>query len=303
MNQQPVRTPLRQHGRYPYWPITEKPPFRWPQGNGLAVTIALNLEAYAFGDGMLDELVPLSPAPDVLNYSWLDYGNRIGAWRILELCQSLGLPLTVLVNSRVYDLCPELVAAFRAAGCEIAAHGRTNAERQGHLPEAEERKLITEATAEIARHEGRRPRGWLGPWISESDVTPDLLKEAGYDYVLDWCHDDRPVALATRAGPLLSVPYPQEANDANAIVVRRMTADGFAELIVDQFDEMFDQARGTALVCPVSLHPHVSGQPHRLRHLRRAFAHIAAQRERIWAARAGDIADVAMTGYGIGTSA
>ena len=216
---------MRRHGRYPYWPITQAPPFRWPQGEGLAVYVALNLEAYSFGDGMLDEIVPVSPAPDVLNYSWLDYGNRVGAWRILELCNALQLPLTVLVNSKIYDVCPELIAAFREAGCEIAAHGRTNAERQGQLPEAQERALIAEATAEIARHEGKPPRGWLGPWISESDVTPDLLKEAGYDYVLDWCHDDRPVALKTRAGPLLSVPYPQEANDANAIVVRRMTAD------------------------------------------------------------------------------
>jgi peptidoglycan/xylan/chitin deacetylase (PgdA/CDA1 family) len=290
---------MRHHGRYPYWPITEKPPFRWPHGEGLAVYIALNLEVYGFGEGMLDELVPTSPAPDVLNYSWLDYGNRVGAWRILELCRSLELPLTVLVNSRIYETCPELIAAFREAGCEIAAHGRTNAELQGQLPEAEECKLIAEATAEIARHEGKPPRGWLGPWISESDVTPDLLKEAGYGYVLDWCHDDRPVALGTRAGPLLSVPYPQEANDANAIVVRRMTAEHFADLIVDQFDEMLIQAKDTALVCPISLHPHVSGQPHRLRHLRRAFVHIAQQRSRIWATRAGDIADVAIAGYGI----
>jgi peptidoglycan/xylan/chitin deacetylase (PgdA/CDA1 family) len=236
----------------------------------------------------------------VLNYSWLDYGNRVGAWRILELCRSLELPLTVLVNSRIYEFCPELIAAFRDAGCEIAAHGRTNAERQGQMPEAQERALIAEATAEIAKHEGSRPRGWLGPWISESGVTPDLLREAGYTYVLDWCHDDRPVALATRAGPLLAVPYPQEANDANAIVVRRMTAENFADLIVDQLDEMLEQASGTALVCPISLHPHVSGQPHRLRQLRRALAHIAQHRTRIWAARAGDIADVAIQGYGMG---
>lgn len=290
---------LRQHGRYPYWPITETPPFRWPQGNGLAVYIALNLEAYAFGEGMLDELVPASPAPDVLNYAWLDYGNRVGAWRILELCRSLGLPLTLLVNSAIYRVCPELIAAFRSAGAEIAAHGRTNAERQGGLAEAQERALIAEATAEIARHEGRSPRGWLGPWISESDVTPDLLKEAGYDYVLDWCHDDRPVPLATRAGPLLSIPYPQEANDANAVVVRRMTAENFADLIIDQFDEMLEQASGTALVCSVSLHPHVSGQAHRLRHLRRALNHVSSHRAHIWAARACDIADVAKVGYGI----
>src|SRR5581483_10150655 len=126
---EPIRTALRQHGRYPYWPITARPPFRWPRGEGLAVYVALNLEAYAFGEGMSDELVPASPAPDVLNYSWLDYGNRIGAWRILELCGSLGLPLTVLVNSRLYDLAPELITAFRRSGAEIAAHGRTNAER------------------------------------------------------------------------------------------------------------------------------------------------------------------------------
>ena len=295
----PIRTPLRQHGRYPYWPITEAPPFRWPKGEGLAVYIALNLEAYGFGEGMLDELVPLSPGPDVLNYSWLDYGNRVGAWRILELCRSVELPLTVLVNSRIYDVCPELIATLRDAGCEIAAHGRTNAERQGQLPEAEERNLIAEATADIARNEGKPPRGWLGPWISESDVTPDLLKEAGYRYVLDWCHDDRPVALATRSGPLLSVPYPQEANDANAIVVRRMTAEHFADLVVDQFDEMLEQANGSALVCPISLHPHVSGQAHRLRHLRQAFSHISKHRDRIWATRAGDIADIAIAGYGL----
>ncbi len=297
--QQPIRAPLRHHGRYPYWPIVKAPPFRWPQGEGLAVYVALNLEAYSFGDGMLDELVPASPAPDVLNYSWLDYGNRVGAWRILELCSSLGLPLTALVNSHIYQACPELMAAFRDAGAEIAAHGRTNAERQGHLPESEERKLIAEATTEIAEREGKPPRGWLGPWISESGITLDLLKEAGYDYVLDWCCDDRPIVFSTRAGPLLSVPYPQEANDANAIVVRHMAADAFADLIVDQFDEMLRQAPSSALVCPISLHPHVSGQAHRLVHLRRALTHIASHRPRIWAARAGDIADVAIAGYGI----
>lgn len=288
------------HGRYPYWPITEAPPFRWPQGEGLAFYVALNLEHYAFGEGMLDELVPLSPQPDVLNFSWLEWGNRVGAWRILELFQELGLPLTVLVNAQVYAGAPGLVEAFRAAGCEIAAHGRTNAERQADLSPEGEAALIAEATAEIARHEGARPSGWLGPWISESAQTPDLLREAGYRYVLDWCSDDRPIPLATRSGRLLSVPYPQEANDANAIVVRRMGADAFADIIVDQFDEMLRQAPGNALVCPVSLHPHVTGQAHRLGHLRRALTHVAAKRDRIWATRAGDIAEVAIAGYGIG---
>jgi allantoinase len=289
---------IKPHGRYDYRPITEKPPYRWPAGQGLAVFFALNLEAYSFGEGILDEIVPMSPQPDVLNYSWLDYGNRVGAHRLRELFADVGLPITLLVNSRLYDVCPGLIESFRGS-VEIASHGRSNSERQGDLPEAEERALIADATEEITRREGKPPRGWLGPWISESVRTPDLLKEAGYQYLLDWCHDDRPTPLNTRAGPILAVPYPQEANDANAIAVRRMDAGAFADLIVDQFDEMSRQAEGDALVMSVALHPHITGQPFRLKHLRRALQHVAAQRHAIWVTTAGDIAAVAAKGHGI----
>lgn len=290
---------LPTHGRYPYRPITEKPAFHWPHGQGLAVVFALNLEAYAFGEGILDELVPASPHPDVLNYSWLDYGNRVGAHRLRALFAEAGLPVTLLVNSALYESCPGLIESFRGPTTEIASHGRTNSERQGSLDEAAERALIADATATIARHEGTPPRGWLGPWISESPCTPDLLQEAGYRYLLDWCADDRPIALDTRAGRILAVPYPQEANDANAIAVRRMNADDFAGLLVDQFDEMQRQAEGDALVMSVALHPHISGQPFRLKHLRRALAHITAARGKIWPATAGQVADIAAPALGV----
>jgi allantoinase len=288
---------IKSHGRYDYRPITEKPSYRWPAGRGLAVFFALNLEAYSFGEGILDEIVSSSPQPDVLNYSWLDYGNRVGAHRLRELFADAGLPITLLVNSRLYDVCPGLIESFRGSA-EIASHGRSNSERQGQLSEADERALIADATAEITRHEGKPPRGWLGPWISESTRTPDLLKEAGYQYLLDWCHDDRPISLNTRAGSILAVPYPQEANDANAIAVRRMDAGAFADLIVDQFDEMSRQAEGDALVMSVALHPHITGQPFRLKHVRRALQHVAARRDAIWAATAGDIAVVAAKDHG-----
>lgn len=290
---------LSHHGRYRYAPITTPPVFRWPLGSGLAVVFALNLEAYAFGEGMLDELVPASPHPDVLNYSWLDYGNRVGAHRLRALFAEAGLPITLLVNSALYQACPGLIESFRGPTVEIACHGRTNSERQGGLDETAERALIAEATVTIARHEGNAPRGWLGPWISESPHTPDLLREAGYRYLLDWCCDDRPIAMDTRAGKLLAVPYPQEANDANAIVVRRMNADAFADLLVDQFDEMRRQAEGDALVMSVALHPHICGQPFRLKHLRRALAHIAGARQTIWPATAGMVADVAAPALGV----
>lgn len=282
---------LPTHGRADFVPITRRPDYSWPAGRRLAVYLGLNLEHFAFGEGLGAELAPGGPQPDVLNFAWRDYGNRVGAWRLLALFEEIGLPASVLLNSSLYDYCPELVAAFRARGDEMVGHGRTNSERQSTLDEAGERALIAEATAAMRAHEGRAPAGWLGPWIAESRTTPDLLKEAGYRYVLDWCHDDQPVWLRTRAGPLLSVPYPQELNDIPAIAVRRTDADVFADMIVDNFDEMLEQAQGQPLVMGVALHAYIVGQPFRLRHLRRALRHIAAQRERIWFTTAGAIAD------------
>jgi allantoinase len=282
---------LPHHGRYDYTAVTRRPVYDWPNGRRLAVYIGLNLEHFAFGEGLGAELAPGGPHPDVLNYAWRDYGNRVGVWRMLELFEQLALPATVLLNSSLYDYCPEVVAAFRARGDEMAGHGRSNAERQSLLDETAESALIAETTAAIARHEGRAPAGWLSPWIAESRVTPDLLAEAGYRYTLNWCHDDQPVWMRTRnGGRLLSVPYPQEINDIPAIVVRRIEAEAFAGMILDNFEEMRVQAKQQPLVMGIALHPYIMGQPFRLRHLRRALAHIAAARDDIWLCRAGDIA-------------
>ncbi|HEY6133762.1 MAG TPA: polysaccharide deacetylase family protein [Rubrivivax sp.] len=285
--------PLRHHGRYDYSPLSERSPGTWPGGQRLAVYVALNLEQYAFGEGLVEDLVPGIPAPDVLNNSWRDYGNRIGAWRLLDLFKQQALPLSLLINSALYDVAPQLIAAFREHGAEIAAHGRTNSEHQAALIEADERALIAAVTAQIAQHEGHAPAGWLSPWIAETERTPDLLHEAGYRYVLDWCMDDQPVWLKTRQGRLLAVPYPQELNDSAAIIGRQVSAAEFADMIVDQFDEMLLQSQEHAppLVMGLSLHAMIAGQPFRLRHLRRALAHIAQQRDAVWLTTAGAIAE------------
>lgn len=279
------------HGRYPYRPIEGRRDFEWPGGRRLAVYIAINIEVFAFGEGLGAELAPGGAQPDVLNYAWRDYGNRVGVWRLLDELYRLELPATVLANSDAYAECPEVMAAFRRRGDEVVAHGRTNSERQGVLDEVAERTLIAEATDVIERAEGRRPAGWLGPWISQSRTTPDLLAEAGYVYLLDWCHDDQPVWMATRGGGrILSVPYPQELNDIPAVVVRRVEGRAFAEMIVDGFDEQLAQSAAQPLVFAVALHPYIVGQPHRLRPLRRALEHIAAHRDRVWLCHAGEIA-------------
>ena len=283
---------LPTHGRYDYVGWAGRTPYAWPNGAKLAVYLGVNLEHFAFGEGLGAELAPGGPQPDVLNFAWRDHGNRVGAWRLIELLEEQRFPATVLLNSAMYDYAPALVAAHRARGDEMAGHGRTNSERQSILPEAEERLLIGDSTAAIARHEGVAPRGWLSPWIAESPTTPDLLAEAGYRYTLNWCADDAPIWMKTRAGRLLAVPYPQEVNDIPAVVARKVGGDAFAAMIVDDFHERLRQVKdGLPQVMGIALHPYIVGQPHRLRHLRRALAEIAQHRDSIWITTAGGVFD------------
>jgi peptidoglycan/xylan/chitin deacetylase (PgdA/CDA1 family) len=283
---------LPNHGRYPYSAITARPDFAWPDGRRLAVYLGMNLECFAFGEGLGAELAPGGPQPDVLNYAWRDYGNRVGAWRMLELFDRLGVPTTALANSLIYEEAPGLVEAFRARGDEIAGHGRTNSERQGVLAEADERRLIGEATETLARHEGARPKGWLGPWISQSRVTPDLLCEAGYEYLLDWCHDDQPVWMTTRTGRILSIPYPQELNDIPQIVGRKREGAEFGDMICDAFDVMLEESARRPLVMGIALHGYLMGHPHRLKHLERALSYMLERgADRVWWTTAGEIND------------
>lgn len=284
---------LPTHGRYDYTAWRGRTPYAWPGGAKLAVYLGVNLEHFAFGEGLGAELAPGGPQPDVLNFAWRDYGNRVGGWRLLDLLDEVAMPATVLLNSAMYDYAPELVAAHRARGDEMAGHGRTNSERQSVLPEAEERRLIAESTEAIARHEGAAPRGWLSPWIAESRTTPDLLAEAGYRYTMNWCADDAPVWMRTRGGPLLAMPYPQEVNDIPAIAARRESAEAFARMIVDDFEERLRQVRADGLpqVMGIALHPYIIGQPHRLRVLRRALSVVAEARGDVWITTAGAVFD------------
>src|SRR5664279_140968 len=282
-------SPAPTHGRYPYSPIAGRPVYDWPGGKRLAVYIGLNLEWFRFGEGLGAELTPAGPHPDVLNYSWRDYGNRVGVFRLAELFAELKLPVSLLVNSDMYTHAPQAIAAF--ANAEIVGHGRTNSERQGDLTEYKESKLIEETTAAIEKHSGARPRGWLGPWISQSHMTPDLLHEAGYSYLLDWCHDDQPVWMKTRSGRILSLPYPQELNDIPQIVTRKREGAEFADMIVDAFEVMQAECERRPLVMGIALHPYIVGQPQRFKHLARALNHIAAKADdQVWLTTAGDIA-------------
>jgi len=280
----------RPHGRFDYSAIVDRPVHDWPGGSRLAIYLALNLECFGFGHGYGAQLGG-GGDPDILNHGWREHGNRVGAWRLLEMLDRLGLECTVLANALLYDEAPGLIEAFRGRGDPVVAHARTNAERQDEMSDAVERELIERTTATFLEHEGRHPLGWLGPWIAQTPHTPERLVEAGYEYTLDWCHDDQPVWMRTDAGPLLAVPYPQELNDVPQIVNRGLEAPAFAGMLTDTFDFMHEECNRRPLVMGIAIHPYIMGYPHRLVHLQRALRHILERAdERVWWGGPGAIA-------------
>lgn len=281
---------LPAHGRYDYVPITRRPVYDWPEGRRLAVFFCNNIEHFAFRAGLgIDSTGPAATQTQV-NYAWRDYGNRVGLWHYLDLLDEFGLPGAHNVNAAALEYCPDIVARLNGRGDEYVGHGRTNSERQDVLWEEDEARLIADSTEILTRLSGRKPEGWLGPGLAESGATLDLLKEAGYRYVMDWPVDDQPIWMRTRAGPILSVPYPIELNDLPAFTVRHHTGRQFAEMVIDQFDEMLEKSRNYPLVFSLALHPFIIGQPHRLRAFRGALRHIMARRDELWITTPGEIA-------------
>ena len=284
---------LPQHKRYDFIPLPERKDYSWPRGKRLAFVVTTNIEWFAFGAGMGHDPAKTGEPQTHRNYSWRDYGNRIGIWRLFDLFDELKLPVGHNVNSLVYDYAPQVLDAARRRGDEVVAHGRTNAENLRGLWEPDEERIIGEVVAAITKHEGKPPAGWMGPGAYETANTPDLLKEAGFKYLMDWPMDDQPVWLRTRSGPLLSVPYPIELNDSQVIIHRKQDGREFCDMIVDQFDEMIEQCVRHPLVLNISVHPNIFGQPFRLRNLRKALQHCLehAHKDRVWLARPADVAE------------
>lgn len=282
---------LRSQTRYSYRPIIDRREFSWPGGKRLAVYIALGVEEYVFGEGITEDLFPGASKPDYANTSWRDYGNRVGVFRLIDLFHREGLPVSLLLNTEVYDHAPQLMDYAREKGCGIVAHGLTNSDTLAGRAPDDEAAYLAAVAARIAEQEGAPPAGWSSPWLAHTDNTPDLLKEAGYRYVLDLGMDDQPTWLDTRSGRLLCIPYALELNDSSTIIGRQASATDFAQMIVDQFDEMLEQSAEQPLVMPIVVHSFISGQPFRLRALRRALAHILARRDDVWFTTPDQIAD------------
>lgn len=282
---------LPSHNRFKYSAITSRPQFTWPDGKRLAVYIAVNIEHFPYGVQCGVDLDRRTEPWSQRSWLWREYGNRIGEWRLIELFDELKLNVGVIVNTENYGHCPELIAAHRTRGDEMIGHGRSNAERQIEMSEETECAMIHEVTALMEKADGVRPKGWLSPYLTPSDVTSDLLVEAGYSYVLDWgiC-DEQPFWVDTRTKPILSVPYPIELNDQPAIAYRHNSAAEYCDMLVENFDEMLRRSADAPLVSVISLHSFIMGQPFRASRLRKALQHILSYRDKVWMTLPGAVA-------------
>jgi len=284
---------LTQTPRYPFWPITRDRGFALPGGARVGLVVYLNVEHFP-----IDVPAPahaIYPGtqhmkPDILNYGWRDYGNRVGIWRMMDLFAGAGIRPSVNLHADVCREYPELIEAGESLGWEWIAQSHTAAAILTAMPEEQARAIIESAVGIIADATGRRPKGWMGSHLAETWETPDLLAEAGIEYCSDYACDDQPFAMRVRSGSLIAMPYALEANDVPGVLGKGLTAQDFAQLLIDQFDELYEEGAAIPRVMPVSLHPFISGHAFRVRHLRRALHHIAGH-EGVWLGTCGELND------------
>jgi allantoinase len=209
-----------------------------------------------------------SPIPDIPNWCWHEYGNRVGFWRLLRVYDEFKIPGVMNINGSALAAYPDIVKAAVERNWEFVGHGFTQRNMQ-KVPN--ERDDIRKTAVAIAKATGKRPRGWLGPGLTETWETPDILKEEGYDYVADWVLDDQPVWLETRTKPIVSIPYTQECNDVAMMLIQHHKASEFYERAIDQFEQIYADAEDSARVMAISVHPYIMGAPHRTKYFRRIF--------------------------------
>lgn len=292
---------MRFYERSPFVPITERPKLMWPNGAKLAVWVVPNIE-YFTEDSMVGATLttPASEPPDIANYSWRDYGLRVGIWRMMKTLRELDIPGTVALNSLVCEHYPQVVKACVELGWEFMGHGRTNSEHLPGMPETQERAVIAEVLATIEKHTGRRPVGWLGPGLAETSRTVDILAEHGVEYVSDWVNDEQPRPLKTTRGEIVAMPYSNEINDIGVFMRRGFTGPDYAQMLRDQFDELYEDAAESGRVMCVALHPFLTGVPFRARHLRAALAYMRRQ-PGAWFATGSQILAAYRTATGVPT--
>ena len=279
---------LTQCKHYDYVPIIDREPFKLPDGARVAVLPYINIEHFP-ADIPGTALIPGTQgfSPDPLNYGWRDYGNRVGLWRMMELMDKVGMRGTVCLNSEIIREYPRIIEEGMARDWAFIGHGINNAPANfignapdgegGHIPldEEKERSIISTVCNTMEEALGRKTKGWLSPFLTHTDNTPKILEENGVEYLCDFTADDHPFRFNTPKDNLIAVPYTVELNDIPAFLNLGVSSEAFGDMIVDQFDVLYEEGATNARCMPICLHTFHVGQPNKFKHLKRAFEYIA----------------------------
>jgi len=271
---------MRPRERVPYSAIVDRPPLKLPGGAHLAVWTIVNVEEWSIERNMPRTVLPPPMGqplqPDLPNWAWHEYGMRVGFWRFVHVLASAQITPTMAVNGSVLKSYPRIAEAAREAGWEFMGHGYE--QRPMHHVE-DQRQAIRATIAAIREVTGKPPRGWESPGLTETYETVDLLHEEGIEYVADWVLDDQPVRIRTTKGEIVSVPYTLEVNDIPLMALQHHASDELYLRGAAQFDRLYAEAvaSDSARVMAISIHPYITGVPHRIGWLEKLYAHIASK--------------------------
>jgi peptidoglycan/xylan/chitin deacetylase (PgdA/CDA1 family) len=268
--------------RFDYSPIVSRRPWKLPKGARIAVWTIVNVEEWDIEKAMARQILTapqgVATVPDVPNWAWHEYGMRVGFWRLLEALTKRKMRATTAINANVCRSYPPVAQAMLDAGWEFMGHGV----KQGVLHTLpDQRAAIGEAVEIIRQFTGKKPKGWLGPGLSETWETLDLLAEAGVEYVSDWVTDDQPYEIRTRAGALVSVPYTLELNDIPMMAIQHHSSAEWVRRVKDQFDRLHAEGARNPRVMALAVHPYISGVPHRIKHFEAAYDYMR-KKKGVW---------------------
>jgi len=264
--------------RLPFSPIEGRPPLKLPDGLRLIVWPVVSLEHWDISRPMARTVI--SPPqgqpmlPDHPNWSWHEYGMRVGIWRIKRVYDALKITPTVAINARTCETYPQVIRACADAGWELNAHSY---EQMPMHKVDDERAVIKKTIDVIAKFWGRRPRGWFGPGLTQTYDTVDYLSEAGIEYIGDWSLDDEPVTLKTTHKPMVALPYNFEQHDIVAMMLQNHTSDQIFRRSIDAFECLYKESAERAKIMSISVHPYISGVAHRTAYVERAFKEILSR--------------------------
>jgi allantoinase len=265
---------MKPRQRAPYSAIIDRPPLRLPDGLRLVVWPIVNLEEWEIERAMARQVLPppmgVSLVPDIPNWSWHEYGMRVGVWRFFAALDRFDIKATLSINAKVVESYPRVAAAARERGWEFMGHSLV----QGPIHQLEDQRATIHRSLDLLqRFTGKRPLGWLGPGLTETYETPDLLAEAGVQYIGDWVYDDEPTEIHTAHGPLVTLPYTVELNDIPMMLVQHHRADELLHRASDQFERLYREGAARAKFLSIAIHPYITGVPHRIRYLEAFLDH------------------------------